>query len=128
VKKRDPGNRGAGGEVRAVHGKARLAHVRYLLGYTQSNTRVVARDNGPRRLRNQRKVRKTLACSKAQRYHRGMRWLAVGRDNFCRPHSSWQVKQARQVTHRRPAMAAGLTDHLWSTREWVLRPVLGAQR
>jgi hypothetical protein len=39
-------------EVRAVHGKARLEHVLYLLGYKQINTSVVERHNGPCRLRN----------------------------------------------------------------------------
>jgi IS1 family transposase len=109
--------------VRAVHGKARLAHVLSLLGYTQINTRVVERHNGTSRLRNQRKVRKTLAFSKAPRYHCWMRGLSVGLYNFCRPHSSLQITQDSQVTHCSPAMAAGLTDHLWSTREWLLTPV-----
>ena len=41
MKKRDKGSRLEGVEVRAVHGKARLAHVRYLMGYRQINTSVV---------------------------------------------------------------------------------------
>jgi hypothetical protein len=110
-----------------VHGKARLEHVLHLLGYNQINTSVVERHNGTSRLRNQRKVRKTLAFSKVNRYHRWMSWLSVGRYNFCRPHGSLTVKQEQQVTHRSPAMAAGLTDHIWSTREWLLRPVLWGQ-
>ncbi len=127
VKKRYKGGRVEGVEVRAVHGKARLEHVLYLLGYKQINTSVVERHNGTSRLRNQRKVRKTLAFSKATRYHRWMSWLSVGLYNFCRPHSSLKLRQESQVTHRSPAMAAGLTDHMWSTREWLLRPVLGGQ-
>jgi hypothetical protein len=89
---------------------------------------VVERHNGTSRLRHQRKVRQTWAFSQARRSHRWMRGLSVGRDNVCRPHSSVIVKQADQVTHRSPAMAAGVTDHLWSTHEWLLRPVLGGQR
>jgi hypothetical protein len=127
VKKRDKGHRVERVEVRVVHGKARLQHVLYLVGYKQINTRVVERHNGTSRLRNQRKVRKTLAFSKAHRYHRWMNWLSVGRYNCCRPHSRLQIKQESQITHRSPAMAAGLTDHMWSTREWLLRPVLGGQ-
>jgi IS1 family transposase len=65
-------------EVRALYGKARLKHVLYLLGYNVINTSVVERHNGTSRLRNQRKVRKTLAFSKATRYHRWMSGLAVG--------------------------------------------------
>jgi len=51
----------------------------------------------------------------------------VGLYNFCRSHSSVKIKQGDQVTHRSPAMAAGVTDHLWSTRAWLLWPVLGGQ-
>ena len=116
-----------GVEVRAVHGKARLEHVLYLLGYKQSNTSVGERHNGTSRLRNQRKVRKTLAFAKARRYHRWRSGLSVGLYNVCRPHSSLIIKQADQVTHRSPAMAAGLTDHIWSTRPWLLHPVPGGQ-
>lgn len=125
VKKRYRGGRVEGVEVRVVHGKVRLEHVLYLLGYKQINTSVVERHNGTSRLRNQRKVRKTLAFSKAKRYHRWMSWLSVGLYNFCGPHSSLKIRQENQVTYRTPAMAAGLTDRIWSTREWLLRPVFG---
>lgn len=112
-------------EVRVMHGKARLKHVLYLLGYSVINTSVVERHNGTSRLRNQRKVRKTLAFSKATRYHRWMSGLAVGLYNFCHAHSSLKIKHEGQVAHRSPAMAATLTDHIWSIREWLLCPVLG---
>lgn len=112
-------------EVRVVHGTARLKHVLYLLGYNVINTSVVERHNGTSRLRNQRKVRKTLAFSKATRYHRWMSWVAAGLYNFCHAHRSLQIKAERQVAHQTPAMAAKLADHIWSTREWLLCPVLG---
>jgi IS1 family transposase len=115
-------------EVRVVHGKARLQHVLYLLGYQYINTSVVERHNGTSRLRNQRQVRKTLAFSKARRYHRWMSWLSVGLYNFCRPHSSLRIKESNRMLHRSPAMAAGLTDHIWAIREWLLKPALGGQR
>lgn len=127
VKKIYKGNRVERVEVRAVHGKTRLTHVLYLRGYKHINTSVVERHNGTSRLRNQRKVRKTLAFSKAKRYHGWMRWLSVGLYNFCRPHSSLKIKHETRMTPRSPALAAGLTDHIWSTREWLLRPVLGGQ-
>jgi IS1 family transposase len=111
-------------EVRVVHGKARLQYVLYLLGYTVINTSAVERHNGTSRLRNQRKVRKTLAFSKATRYHRWMSWLAVGLYNFCHAHSNLKIQHERHVSHQSPAMAAKLTDHIWSTREWLLCPVL----
>jgi IS1 family transposase len=112
-------------EVRVVHGKARLQHVLYLLGYKVINTSVVERHNGTSRLRNQRKVRKTLAFSKATRYHRWMSWLAVGLYHFCHAHRSLKSKHEGQVVPRSPAMAAKLTNQIWSTWEWLLGPVLG---
>lgn len=112
-------------EVRALYGKARLKQVLYLLGYNVINTSVVERHNGTSRLRNQRKVRKTLAFSKATRYHRWMSWLAVGLYNFCHAHRSLKIKHEGQVLHRSPAMAAKLADHIWSTREWLLCSLLG---
>jgi hypothetical protein len=128
VKKCDTGGRVERVEGRAVYGTARLAHGLYLRGSTQSNTRGVERHHGTSRLRNQRQVRKTWAFSQAPRSHRWMSWLSVGRYNFCRPHSSLKIKETTQVRHRSPALAAGVTDPLWSTREWLLTPVLGRQR
>lgn len=123
VKKQYKGRRIERVAVRAIYGKARLQHVLSLLGYKQINTSVIERHNGTSRLRNQRKVRKTLAFSKVPRYHRWMSWLAVGLYNFCRSHSSLKSSQEVQVHHRSPAMAAKLTDHIWTVREWLLCPV-----
>lgn len=93
-------------EVRVLYGKARGKPVLALLGYQQITPSVIARPNGTSRLRNQRKVRKTLAFSKVPRYHRWMRWLAVGLYHFCREHRSFKSVQKTQVQHRSPAMAA----------------------
>ena len=122
----DPIHKGRGVErveVRGVHGKARLQHVLYLLGYNVINTSVIERHNGTSRLRNQCKIRKTLAFSKATRDHRWMSWLSVGLYNFCHAHSSLQIRSEGQVSHQTPAMAAKLADHICSTREWLLWPV-----
>jgi hypothetical protein len=88
VKKHYTGRGLARVAVRVLYGKARLKHGLALLGYKQINTSVIERHNGTRRLRNQRKVRKTLACSKGPRSHRWRSGLAVGLYNFCRSHSS----------------------------------------
>jgi IS1 family transposase len=127
VKKYDTGRGIERIEVRALYGTARLKHVLYLLGYKSINTSVVERHNGTSRLRNQRKVRQTLAFSKAPRYHRWMSWLSVGLYNFCRGHRSLKNGQDGQGQHRSPAMAARLTDHIWTVREWLLCPVVGGQ-
>jgi hypothetical protein len=57
-----------------------------------------------------------------------MSGLSVGLSNGGRPHSRLSIKPADQVIHRSPAMAAGVTNHLWATHAWLLRPVLGGQR
>ena len=115
-------------EVCALCGKARLQHILSLLGYKHINTSVVERHNGTSRLRNQRKVRKTLAFSKAPRYHRWMSWLSIGLYNFCRGHSSLKSIQDTRVQQRSPAMAARLIDHIWTVREWLLCPMVEGQR
>ncbi|PON10585.1 hypothetical protein C2W62_49300 [Candidatus Entotheonella serta] len=71
------------------------------------------------------KKRLSLRFSKALRYHRWMSWLSVGLYNFCRAHHSLRIKESGRVRHRSPAMAAGLTDHVWTIREWLLKPAFG---
>ena len=113
--------------LKVLRGKAKLLHTLSLLGYEKINTSSIERHNGTSRLHNQRKVRKTLAFSKSHLYHGWMSWLSVVQYNFCRTHSSLRVKNERGFHHRTPAMASGLTDRIWSTRDWLLSPVLGGQ-
>jgi IS1 family transposase len=110
--------------LKVIRGKAQLQHTLSLLGYNKINTSVVERHNGTSRLHNQRKVRKTLAFSKSSRYHRWMSWLSVVQYNFCRAHGSLRIKDETRIQHRTPAMAAGLADRIWATRDWLLMPVL----
>ena len=110
-------------EIRPIYGKGKLAAVLEELGWNQVNTSAVERYNGTSRQRDRRKARKTLAFSKESRYHRWMSWLSTTLYNFCRSHRSLKQRAGSQVRHRSPAMAAGLTDHIWSAREWLLCPV-----
>jgi hypothetical protein len=111
--------------LRVIRGKAQLLRTLSLLGYAKINTSSVERQNGTSRLHNQRKVRKTLAFSKSHLYHGWMSWLSVVQYNFCRAHSSLRIKDECGFHHRTPAMASGLTHRIWSTREWLLSPILG---
>jgi len=113
--------------LKVIRGKAQLQHVLSLLGYQKINTSSVERHNGTSRLRNQRKVRKTLAFSKSSLYHGWMSWLSVVQYNFCRAHGGLRIKAESGMHHRTPAMASGLTDRIWSTRDWLLSPILGGQ-
>src|SRR5918996_2277934 len=111
--------------LRVIRRKSKLLHTLSLLGYEKINTSSVERQNGTSRLHNQRKVRKTLGFSKSHWYHGWMSWLSVVQYNFCRTHGSLRIKDERGFQHRTPAMASGLTHRIWSTREWLLRPILG---
>jgi IS1 family transposase len=113
--------------LKVIRGKAQLLHTLSLLGYEKINTSSVERQNGTSRLHNQRKVRKTLAFSKSHLYHGWMSWLSVVQYNFCRAHGSLRIKDERGFHHRTPAMASGLTGRIWSTREWLLSPILGGE-
>ena len=89
------------------------------------NTSVVERHNGTSRLRNQRKVRKTLAFSKATRYHRWMSWLAVGLYNFCRAHSSLKIKQEDTGLASEPGDGSQVSRPYLVDSGVVASPILG---
>ena len=63
--------------------------------------------------------RRTRCLSWSRTRHRGKVWLVVSLYNFVMPHKS--LRQGR--TRRTPAMAIGLTDHVWSYREYIWLPV-----
>ncbi len=92
------------------------------------NTSLVERQNGADRGRNARKVRKTARFSKDWLVHESMTSLTMYGDNFC-----WAVRTLRkkdeqgQWQQRSPTMAAGLTDHLWTWREWFTRPAVQSE-
>jgi hypothetical protein len=87
------------------------------------NTVFVERSNGSDRHRNGRKVRKTYRFSKDWQVHEAMTYFTMYSANFC-----WGVRTLREEVapqryrQRTPAMAAGLTDHVWSLEEWLLFP------
>jgi IS1 family transposase len=63
--------------------------------------------------------RRTRCLSWSRARHRGKIWLMVSLYNFVMPHKS--LRQG--CTPRTPAMAIGLTDHVWSYREYIWLPV-----
>lgn len=125
VKKHYQGRRVMGVEIRPIFGKGKLAATLGRLGFHQVNTSAIERHNYTSRQHDRRQTRKSLAFSRENRYHRWMRWLATTLYNLCWDHSGLKYREEGKVRHRSPAMAAGLTDHLWSIREWLLCPVLG---
>ena len=92
------------------------------------NTSFVERHNGTDRNRNARKVRKSYCFSKDTQVHESVTYFTMYSYNFCWPVRTLRVREsaAQAWQQRTPAMAAGLTDHVWSLAEWIDRP--SAQR
>ena len=63
--------------------------------------------------------RRTRCLSWSEERHRGRVWLIVSLYNWVLPHKSLQQGRKR----RTPAMALGLTDHVWSYTEYIWLPV-----
>jgi IS1 family transposase len=93
------------------------------------NTSFVERHNGTDRNRCSRKARKTYAFSKDWDVHRAATVFSYFSYNFCWPVRTLRVKgEDGGWQPRTPAMAAGLTDHVWSVSEWVTYPARSVQR
>jgi hypothetical protein len=92
---------------------------------TAVNTVFVERENGTDRNRNARKVRKTYCFSKDWEVHEAVSYFTLYSYNFCRPVRTLRQGSRREgYRQRTPAMAAGLTDHIWTLKEWLSRPAV----
>ncbi len=89
------------------------------------NTAFIERQNGTDRHRNARKVRKTYRFSKDPHVHDAATYFSLYSYNFC-----WPVRTLRRRgpdgswQPRSPAVAAGLTDHVWLLIEWITMPAV----
>lgn len=87
------------------------------------NTAFVERNNGTERTQNSRKVRKTYGFSKKWDVHIAVSYFTGFSYNFCWPVRTLRKRDsAGRYLNRTPAMAAGLTDHIWSVYEWITFP------
>jgi hypothetical protein len=116
VKQRDEHGRFQGTKLRVVFGSK--AEVVALLG---KSTAYIERNHLTSRLFNSRQVRKTLAFSKdVAMYQAAVTW-EDSYYNLIRPHKSlrYPVQEAlpQKWQQRTPAMAAHLTDHIWTVKE-----------
>jgi IS1 family transposase len=92
-----------------------------VLGFV--NTVFIERSNGTDRHRNSRKARKTYRFSKDWGVHEAMSYFTLYSSNYCNSVRTLQVEIApKKYRQRTPAMAAALTDHVWSLEEWLLFP------
>jgi hypothetical protein len=89
------------------------------------NTSFVERHHGTDRHRNAWKARRTYRFSKDWRMHEAMTYFTMYSYNFC-----WPVRTLRQRDDRgawrgrTPAMSAGVSDHVWSLKEWLTFPAI----
>jgi IS1 family transposase len=89
------------------------------------NTSFVERQNGTDRGRNARKTRKTDRFSKDWQVHEAMTYLTQYSYNFCWCVRTLRVKDEHGHWQKRsPALAAKLTDHVWTWAEWFNRPAV----
>ena len=90
------------------------------------NTAFVERHNGTDRNRNARKVRKSYCFSKDWEVHQAVTYFTMYSYNFCWPVRTLRVRESptSRWQERTPAMAAGLTDHVWSLSEWLAYPAV----
>jgi len=89
------------------------------------NTAFIERHNGTDRNRNARKVRKSYCFSKDWDVHNAMTYFTMYSYNFCWPVRTLRVQDRDdRWFSRTPAMVAGLTDHIWSLREWLSYPAV----
>ena len=91
---------------------------------TVVNTCFVERHNGTDRNRCSRKVRKSYGFSKDGETHRAATVFSYFSYNFCWPVRTLRVRNGERWGQRTPAMAAGLTDHVWSLSEWLAYPAV----
>lgn len=90
------------------------------------HTAYIERSQLTSRQMNGRLVRKTLSYSKEVRCLRASCAWEDAVYNWVRPHQSLRLESStpgRKWDRRSPAMAAGLTDHIWTVRELLMTVV-----
>src|SRR5262249_60271576 len=100
-----------------------------LVGDYVINPSDVERNHLTSRHSNSRLVRKALLHSKKGYYLQRHLDLEDAMFNFVRPPQAWLVPLSRPIPSRKwqqrtPAMAAGLTDHIWTLEELLSYRIL----
>jgi hypothetical protein len=89
------------------------------------NVSLLERQHLTDRHRNARKRRKTYCFSKCWEAHEAATYFSLYSYNFCWPVRTLRARSPEGPWQQRtPAMAAGLTDHVWSLAEWLKFPAL----
>jgi len=92
---------------------------------TAVNVSFLERQHLTDRHRNARKRRKTYCFSKDWEAHEAATFFTLYSYNFCWPVRTLRARSPDESWQKRtPAMAAGLTDHVWSLAEWLNFPTV----
>ena len=113
--------RGQGSQVVRVTTKVIYGDQEEVKKVLGEHTAYVERTHLTSRQMNGRLVRKALSFSKELRFLKAASALEAGRYNFTRPLKPLRVEVANPSNYvrwqqRPPAMAAGLTDHIWTVK------------
>lgn len=114
-------------KIRDEHGKLQATKLRVIFGTKTEvlellgkSTAYIERSHLTSRMFNGRQVRKTLAFSKNLDLYRASAVWEDAYYNLIRPHKSLAQKVSLdrlKWRKRTPAMAAGLTNHIWTVKE-----------
>jgi hypothetical protein len=113
--------------IRLVYGTAALLAAALSASAVSKTVNVsfLERQHLTDRHRNARKARKTYRFSKNWQAHEASTYFSLYSYNFCWPVRTLRVQSPEGSWQRRtPAMAAGLTDHVWSLAEWSRFPAV----
>ena len=134
VVKQRTGKRLVNVDIHLAHGShKRLARELRRLGYQQPNTSAIERRNATARRMDSCSVRKTLAFARTPETRNARGSWAMCVYNWVRKHRSLRrpllEPQGRRAYERRsPAMAAGLSQQLWSIADLLLCPTYPARQ
>jgi IS1 family transposase len=121
-------------DIRLAHGSyKRLARELRRLGYQQPNTSAIERRNATARRMDSCSVRKTLAFARTPETRNARGSWAMCVYNWVRAHRSLrrpllEPQGRRKYERRSPAMAAGLSQQLWSIADLLLCPTYPARQ
>jgi hypothetical protein len=125
VKQRDGKGKFLGIRFKAVYGD-----LEKLVGFLGKSTAYVERTHLTMRTSSSRLSRKSIAFSKEIGIHKACAVLEDMYYNLIRPHKTLRLSEndgVRKWKKRTPAMAAGLTDHIWTLKELFTTVVIGQQ-
>ncbi len=117
---------------RTAHGSRRRVEKELeKLGYQKPNLSAIERQNGTARRMNAYLVRRSLAFGRKEESREALGWWSAVVYNFCRTQRGLRVplgvsEGRRRYERRTPAMAANLTDFIWTVAYVLRTPVYPA--